>query len=149
MAEALFRHMLKCRLGEQGEKFTVTSCGTAGFEGVPATDEAVETMHEEGIHLSYHRSKAISAIFLEDADIVFVMSNRHKDFIDSFFPSYSRKTHLVKAYALRRKRGLDIPIHDLDIPDPIGKKIEAYRDVYRDLKYIFGIILDEWEEENS
>lgn len=144
MAEGLFNDMLRTRLGIKSKEFTVSSCGTAGFEGVPATDEAIKTAKEDGIDITHHRSRSLSEQFLKDSDIVFVMSNHHLNFIETFYPKYCSKVYLLKEYALRGRANLNIPRYNLDIPDPIGKKIEAYREVQKELKFIFNEILKYW-----
>jgi protein-tyrosine-phosphatase len=142
MAEALMMTLLKDRCPDV--QFTVTSCGCAGFVDCPATVEAIEVMKEQGIDLTYHMSHPISEQILQDADIIFVMSGRHREYIDTFYPQYSRKVHLLKEYALVGEGTPHIPHDDLDVPDPIGKRIEFYREVLSDLTFICNRIIEKW-----
>ena len=144
MAEALLAEMLARHLGEESREYSVSSCGTAGFEKVPATDEAIEAMREEGIDLTYHRSRGLSEKLLHDSDIIFVMSQRHQDYIDTFYPQFCRKVFLLKDYALKNRSKADIPVNEMDIPDPVGKPIENYRDVLKDFKYLFNLMFEQW-----
>jgi len=144
MAEALFRHMLKeGNLDGDGE-IRISSCGTGGFIGCPATREAIEVMSEHGVDLRYHISRGVSEEILADADLIFAMAKRHQDILAMMYPRYSSKTHLLKHYVKKICPGLDDNDRDYDIEDPIGKDISVYRDVYGQLKTAFERILAAW-----
>lgn len=147
MAEALMMNMLKKHFPDS--QFAVTSCGVAGFVDCPATVEAIEVMREQGIDLAYHLSHPVSEQILQDADIIFVMSGRHREYLDTFYPQCSRKVHLLKEYALVNEGTPHIPLDDLDVPDPIGKKIEFYREVLGDLTVMCNRIIEKWGAKES
>jgi protein-tyrosine-phosphatase len=138
MAEALFRDMVQKRYAEKGTEFVVSSCGTAGIEGMPATKEAIDVMREEGIALDSHRSRSISGPLLQEADLVLVMAERHYLYIEMFYPLLMPRVHLLKEYAAPTNlRGFS---GSMDIDDPIGKDIGAYRGVFRELREAFDAI---------
>lgn len=144
MAEALFRHMLReGNLNGDGE-VNVSSCGTGGFVGCPATREAIEVMNEHGVDLSHHVSRGVSEDILAEADLVFAMAKRHQDILAMMYPRYSSKTHLLKQYAEDTSPDMYSRDNSRDIEDPIGKDISAYRDVYRQLKIALERILAAW-----
>jgi protein-tyrosine-phosphatase len=107
----------------------VSSAGTAAYPGVPATQDAVRTMLEEEIDISGHKSKALDGFMLEDADIVYVMTEAHQRQITDWFKSIAPKVRLLREYD---------PVKDdtfyPDIPDPLGGSIEEYRMVRQMLK---------------
>jgi protein-tyrosine phosphatase len=72
MAEALLRH----RLDERGLSARVSSTGLT-FDGRPATAEAAEVLRREGLDLSGHVSRTITAEQLDGADLVLGMERRH------------------------------------------------------------------------
>jgi protein-tyrosine phosphatase len=144
MAEALLRHMLKEGNHDGDGEVNVSSCGTGGFVGCPATREAIEVMNEHGVDLSRHVSRGVSEDILAEADLIFAMAKRHQDILAMMYPRYSSKTHLLKQYA--EDISPDPYGNDgcKDIEDPIGKDKSVYRDVYGQLKMALDRILAVW-----
>jgi len=126
MAEGLLKHLLG-----GGPAVTVSSCGTGGFIDLPATEEAVEVMKEAGVDISSHRSRSLTEELLKEASLVLVMSERHLRHIEMLYPGYGRVTYLLRDYVSESPAFSDT---SPDIPDPIGKGIEVYRQVYAMLK---------------
>jgi len=126
MAEGLLRHLL----GESAV-ITVSSCGTGGFTDIPASEEAVQVMKEAGVDISSHRSRPLTAGLLKEADLVLVMSERHLRHIEMLYPEFGRTTFLLRDYVSETPAFSDV---SPEIPDPIGKGIDVYRQVYAMLK---------------
>ena len=103
---------------------TVESAGLDAADGLPATQDAITAMHEIGIDLSGHSSRSVDETALSDYDLIVAMT-----------PSIGDRL---------RNMGTD-PAHlkRLDIPDPYGKGLEAYRvtRVHLDaaLRRLFGL----------
>lgn len=146
MAEALFRHMLKEKNIKNGRDFHIESCGTGGFNGCPATFEAIEVMKEHGVDLSRHISRGMSEEILAGADIIFAMAKRHEDILAMLCPQHSTKIHLLKRYISTHCSGSNDTEYDLEIHDPIGKDISAYREVYKQLESAFEEIFTIWRD---
>ncbi|HSS11852.1 MAG TPA: hypothetical protein VLL25_18330 [Acidimicrobiales bacterium] len=72
MAEALLRR----RLDELGVAARV---GSAGFldDGLPAMDDAIATMAEDGYDLTTHRSRTVTTDMVDRADLVLTMTRQH------------------------------------------------------------------------
>jgi protein-tyrosine phosphatase len=117
MAEGLFKKHLAEKLGcpidrlvEKG--YTVTSAGTLGIVGFPASDEAVEACAAKGIDISDHRSRALTTHLIEQCDFVFAMTRRHREAVVEMCPGAAKKCSLLDDGA--------------DIPDPIGQSQAVY-----------------------
>lgn len=117
MAEGLFKKHLAEKLGcpidrlvEKG--YTVTSAGTLGIVGFPASDEAVEACVAKGIDISGHRSRALTAHLIEQSDFVFAMTRGHRDAVVGISPEAAKKCSLLD--------------DGVDIPDPIGQSQVIY-----------------------
>jgi protein-tyrosine phosphatase len=117
MAEGLFKKHLAEKLGcpidrlvEKG--YTVTSAGTFGMVGFPASDEAVEACAAKGIDISGHRSRALTAHLIEQSDFVFAMTRGHLDAVVEISPEAAKKCSLLD--------------DGVDIPDPIGQSQAVY-----------------------
>jgi protein-tyrosine-phosphatase len=121
MAEGLMRKYLK-ELGKGDIEVSSAGIGTVG--GFPPTDETVKVMKDEGVDVSSHRSVRLNEEIVKDADLILVMEEGHREFIDSNFPEGSYRTYLLKEYG--RKDGPSYP-ESPGIADPIAKPIEFYR----------------------
>src|SRR6476660_7196818 len=60
---------------------TVSSAGTAGWEGSPAIPEAVEAAAERGVDISGHVAARLRPGVAADADLVLCMAGEHRDLI--------------------------------------------------------------------
>ena len=98
----------------------IRSCGTLGITGSPATHYAIKVMSEIGIDISPHRSVSISKELIGWADLILPMEPMHRELILSMG---------ANPYTV-------LPFYEIidreEVPDPVGKEIEFYREV-RDL----------------
>ncbi|MBD3367031.1 MAG: low molecular weight protein arginine phosphatase [Candidatus Eisenbacteria bacterium] len=118
MAQGTLRELLR-EAGADGIR--VTSAGTLGIEGAPATPEAVTVAAESRVDISDHRSSALTPERIESADLILAMARHHVDEITDLVPAAAGKTHLLSTYAGRG---------DEDVPDPIGGDLDEYRSSY-------------------
>jgi protein-tyrosine phosphatase len=117
MAEGIFKKHLAEKLGcpidrlvEKG--YTVTSAGTLGIVGFPASGEAVEACAAKGIDISDHRSRALTTHLIEQSDFVFAMTRGHRDAVVEISPGAAKKCLLLD--------------DGVDVPDPIGQSQVVY-----------------------
>jgi len=124
MAEGLFKQIVfrKERLGLEA-----MSAGIAATNGAQATSEAVEVMLEEGVNLSKHRSHALTEGMAREADLILCMTLSQKQFILAQFPYLGPKVHLLKQYA-------GVISGNLEVQDPVGSGLQAYRHCVEELK---------------
>jgi tRNA threonylcarbamoyl adenosine modification protein (Sua5/YciO/YrdC/YwlC family) len=119
MAERLFRRELARRLridesALEGAGYRVASAGTGAVEGDGATGPAVEAMREMDLDLKGHRSRPLSMALVQDADLVYVMTRRHRDLVLEWMPECGDQIRLLDP------RGRDID-------DPFGSELAVYR----------------------
>ncbi len=118
MAEGLFRKAL----GDRGD-YAVSSAGVAASKGTPASPETVVILKKRGAALDRFGSRQVSEKLLEEATHVFAMTQSHLRTLESRFPDYADKFHLVCEFANIPKRGIGA-----DVPDPIGMGRAAYEE---------------------
>jgi len=118
MAEGTLRALLD---GAERSDVDVTSAGTLGIVGAPATPEAVAVAAEAEVDISTHRSSALTPERVEAADLVLAMAEHHMRSILGVAPGAAPKTHLLSEYAGHG---------DEDVPDPIGGDVDEYRRSY-------------------
>jgi len=120
MAEAIAKRILSNEFSEH--IFYISSCGTSAFEDQPASFEAVETMKKTGLDISGHRSRHVSENILENADIVFTMTESHKNILENIYKKQSSKVRILKEFA--NIKGTN---NSFDIDDPVGMGPETYK----------------------
>ncbi|WOJ95077.1 low molecular weight phosphotyrosine protein phosphatase [Congregibacter variabilis] len=101
-AEALLRHHLKA-LGKGGS-VAVRSAGTeVGAPGRRPDPRVMSILHEMGVKSSGMRAQAASQGLMDEAALVLVMENSHRDVLCERFPEAAERIELLDP------SGLDIP----------------------------------------
>ncbi|NLG84524.1 MAG: low molecular weight protein arginine phosphatase [Firmicutes bacterium] len=99
MAEALLRKMLKENLGEKAAEITVLSAGTVAVAGQSASNLAVKVMRQEGIDLSGHRAKKLTAELAREADLILTMTLAQKETVLDLVPTAKGKVFTLREFA--------------------------------------------------
>jgi protein-tyrosine-phosphatase len=149
MAEGIFKKILKERK-EDNSSFDILSAGIFAMPGISPTPEAIKVMSEQGIDISQHRAQELREEIIKKADLILVMTNKHKEYVHKEFPFAQNKTFLLKKFALKNKTESNQKNEsNYEIIDPIGRKIEFYRIIAGELKKNLDKILDNIFEENN
>lgn len=102
---------------ENALSFCADSCGLAAGQGSPASSGAVNALNElYGIDLSSHRSKLVTRELLDNADIIFAMSESHAAPILAL-PEYKDKVRIASP----------------PISDPFMQPLEVYKACAKEL----------------
>jgi protein arginine phosphatase len=99
-----------------GDDWQISSAGTWATNGLPATKDAVNAALRFGFDIRNHRSRVVNAELIENADIVIVMEQGHKEALCTEFPESARKVHLLSEAAT------GMPY---DVPDPGLSPVET------------------------
>jgi protein-tyrosine phosphatase len=114
-AQTLLAHQLtQVGLGD----WVVESAGTWALDGRPATPYMVDLMAERGLDLTTHRARSVNRRWIEQADLVLVMTHSHAEALRLEFPDQADKIHLLSA--------MESGQH-YDITDPYGGALADYR----------------------
>ena len=114
MAEGLFGRMIAER-----PDLRVLSAGVSTYPGQPPSAHAVEVLAELGVDISQHRSRPLSEKVIDEADWIIAMTRSHLDSIIYLFPRAAEKVYLLREF--------EPGATSLDVADPIGMGLEAYR----------------------
>ncbi|MFZ5752975.1 MAG: low molecular weight protein arginine phosphatase [Bacillota bacterium] len=139
MAEALARYSLQERGGVLSQ-IQFLSAGTGAAPGDSASPQARSVLCEWGIDLSSHRTREVTEELINDADLVLVMTARHRDYLFQRFPEAKGKVYLLAEYALGTEK---------DVSDPFGQPREAYLACAKELKGYIEKVLDRILGENT
>jgi len=105
-------------LREQAEgSLRVRSAGTWALEGQPASAYALQVMAEHDLDISGHRGRNLTQADVNEAELILVMTLRHKEAIAHDLERSDGKLHLLTAMAGP----------PYDIQDPYGGSIVDYR----------------------
>lgn len=117
MAEGLAKHALAQLKGvsiEQLEEagIRVKSAGVMTGGGSPPSGQAVEAMGQIGIDITAHASSALTADLIQDADVIYTMTDSHRQAVLMHSPAAADKTQRLDPEG--------------DIIDPFGAPVEVY-----------------------
>ena len=119
-AEARFIQMC----AEKHPQTRVISSGTLRINGREASAEMIAVAAERGLNLEPHRSKGISKLLIDSADVIFVMEEAHRAEVLKIVPNCGHKIVLL---------GNCLKTPKYDIEDPIGQSVEVYRAVTEEI----------------
>ncbi len=168
IAEAVLRSALEDRFA--GRAPSVSSAGTAGWEGSGASPGSVAAAAELGLDISGHRARRLGAEHVRGALLVLAMASGHRELVDGLVPGAAERTFTLKelvrllealpspegaptdpaaalqtrvaeAAALRR-HGFARDARDEDVDDPLGMPQEKYREVAAELDAWCGRLAD-------
>lgn len=114
MAEYLLRKWMG-----KNTPWEVKSAGVSTYDGMPASEEALVALSEEGLDASGHRSRFLTRELVDAADLVVVMTHAHRRVVLSQFPKAGSKVLLLNAFNAARRNE--------DVEDPIGMSLDIYR----------------------
>jgi len=115
MAAAMTRVLL-------GDDVLVESAGIEAADRLPATEHAVTVMAERGVDILGHRSRPVESLDLSQFDIVVAMT-----------PSVASR--------LRHLGVEDTRIQTINVEDPYGKGLDAYRTAASEIEHALRSVL--------
>jgi protein-tyrosine-phosphatase len=91
----------------------VISAGAYAAEGVPASPEAIQALRDQGIDLTRHRSRPLTSQLIQEADVIYCMTDAHVQAVKQMAPSAADKVALLDPAG--------------NVEDPIGTELSTYR----------------------
>lgn len=113
MAEGILKDFVE----KKDLNIEVLSAGIYATRNEEVAKFAVEAMEDIGIDISNHQSNQVNNELLEGADLVLVMSNRHKKYLLSQYPIVKDKVFLLNEYAFGTLTHIE---------DPFGSPLRYY-----------------------
>jgi protein-tyrosine-phosphatase len=124
LADILLKHELS---QNQLHGIHVASAGILEYSGMPADPIMVNYLNGLNIPSGDHLSRTITKEDVEWSDLIFVMENRHREFIQAHWPDEVSKVERLGKYI-----SPDQP--EDDIIDPYGKSTAHYRVVQAQIR---------------
>lgn len=111
-------HYLAERIAKDiGMPLAVESAGTMGEVGMDMEPGAVKALAARGLKGITHSARQLDEMMVSQADVVYALTGRHRDWIASRFPA-----HAAKVSVLREAAGLP----GADVADPYGLSDDDY-----------------------
>jgi len=133
MAEGALRVLLE---KERPGKFRVMSAGTSAGASFPATIFAIEAAKIWNCDISGHRSQPLTAPLIDQADLIFGMTDKHVAEVLRLRPDARDKTFLFKNFPD------NAPVGE-PVADPIGQALERYNETFLEIGEYLGKYLPE------
>lgn len=114
----LVEGLLRARLAahQLADQVEVKSTGVYARAGEKASQYSVELLAAKGIDISQHLAAPLSELDVQQADLILVMEERHRQSVFHFSPLDSYKALLLSELANER----------FDLKDPYGQNKAAY-----------------------
>lgn len=139
MAEGFFR---KAVAGKK-DFVSLGSAGVSAFDGDRISPETADELKRSSASLSDFRSRSVTKEMLKEATHVFAMTNAHLSALTRSFPDYEDKCYLVCDFLeINGQAGLDVP-------DPIGCGVRAYKQVGEVFSHAIPALIDFMESEDE
>ena len=117
MAEHLFARAIE--QSEISQNIVSTSAGLSAMDGDKASQNSIDACEELGVDITDHRSTGLSRTTLQEASVVFCMTESHRALINMYF-------ELPQGYPIYLMREF-IEGESKELPDPYGQDIDVYR----------------------
>ncbi len=135
IAEVLLRKRLK--ENNLDTDVEVLSAGTSAVSGMPASIGSVKAVKKHGASLEGFRSRVLSPKLCESADLVLVMEEAHREFIEGEFPVCSDKIRLLGTWLP--------PQMSKEIPDPVGGDQTLFDEITELIDAAILSLIEEWD----
>ena len=122
--------LLQRDLENRYPEVVIESAGIAALVGQAADPIAQILMEEQGLDLSSHRARQLSASMVMEFDLVLTMETGHVKAIENMVPSAKGRVYRLGKWG------------DYDIPDPYQKPREAFEEAL----HLLEQSMKEWQQ---
>ena len=121
VAAAMFRRLADA----SGERWEVGSAGTGTVKGSPPNPVVAFVMFGRGTPIQQHRSRPVTRRLLDRYYWIMVMERSHREKLLEIAPEAGERVQVLRRFGRR-----ELPLPELDMPDPTGKEVDDYRELF-------------------
>ncbi len=136
MAQAILNSLLQS-VTTGIEEYEILSAGLSTIDGLSASPEAVTIMADEGIDLTYHKSRQLDTDLILNADYILTMTGVQRDYLRDKFSKKVSVIHTINEFAGEGNK---------DIIDPLGRGLEAYQECATQLKELLPRVINKLQD---
>ncbi len=130
---------LRRALGKDAERVDVVSAGTAAWDGQSAAATACEVVAGDGMDLTSHRARRVTAELVQRSDLILVMERAHLGAVQALGAPAGR-VHVLSEWPAPGEP-------ELPISDPFGASREAYEECWRRIHHHFERVVPQIQEQ--
>ncbi len=119
-AAAIFKNIVD----KSGEDWEVASAGVKAIKGMMPNTLIKLLMDQRKISIANHRARPVTKKLITRYCWIMVMESAHRDAIIKLDPSFAAKTFCLRSFA-----AFD-PLTPSDFPDPTGKNLNDYDELF-------------------
>ena len=131
MAKGILEKML------EKKNVFVYSAGTIASSGNLPSEFAVIAAKSYGADITHHLSAPLTKELINNADLILVMSPKHKDSVLELEPSAKAKTFLLREYAFKTNE---------EIIDPVGQPLAVFEKVAKEINECLKKVAEDIKE---
>jgi protein-tyrosine-phosphatase len=142
IAAARFQNLLNSHQVE--ENWVISSAGTWATKGLPPIAQAIHFAQTRGLEIENIRSREVSDLILENADLIIVMSEGQKEALRSEFSNIEKRLFLLSEICEGQVYDIPDPIEKVDeTPEDLGTEIcklisSGFDNIYKTARYFYG-----------
>jgi protein-tyrosine phosphatase len=122
IAAECFRSLLQKNAIEG--KWVVGSAGTRAMDGFPPLSQAISFAKSKGVNIEDIRSREVNQSILEDADLIIVMVEGHREAMSFEFPQVKKRILLLSEICEGQSYDIPDPVEENDeTPDKLAAEI--------------------------
>lgn len=135
IAEALLKKAIAEHL--PSENVLVDSSGVSAVDGMPASEGALQMCAKREVSLDGFHSRLLTDVMADQSDLLLVMEQYHREFIEEMFPSSADKVRLFGQFLY--------PDGPMEIPDPVGGDETLFESVTQMIEISIQNLVRDWE----
>ncbi len=130
LAEYIFRQLTKGR-----EDLMAASAGLGAIIGRPMSDASERILRQRGMEPGKFRSRPVTEEMVQEASLIFAMTQEHLDDLADNFPAAADKSFLLREFDPTVDEG------HREIDDPFGGSFEEYEKTAREIEAAMPSVL--------
>lgn len=134
IAEALLKKAVEQQVDDAVQ---IISSGVSAVDGMPASEGARQMCAKREVSLGGFHSSLLTADMANEADLLLVMEQYHREFIEEMFPQDADKVRLLGQFLY--------PDGPMEIPDPVGGDETLFDSVTKMIEISIHNIMRDWE----
>lgn len=119
------------------ESVRVISSGISAVDGMPASEGAIKMLEQREASLDEFHSQQLTEALAEDSDLLIVMEQFHREYIEESFPTCADKVRLLGQFLY--------PNGPLEIPDPVGGDDTVFESVTAMIEDAIRNMMKDWD----
>jgi protein-tyrosine-phosphatase len=116
--------MFKDLAEKRGDPWKVGSAGVFAMNGAGPNQVVQFILQRRGVNLVNHRSQPVTRKLLDSYWWIMVMENKHRENIINRFPDVADRVFVMRQF------GITEPLPNADMPDPTGKEVDDFTELF-------------------